>query len=137
MKFNLTNGIPNPNEPEAPINTQDAVKQLRGIRSGIRGFVQLQKAQLKAMARVASIDPQFLDAAFAAIGESPVLRASVGTDDQQLRVDRQNSGDWKGVLEEVDALRDGVRSTVVLQQHQLAKTALQAYAVARNLIRNG
>jgi hypothetical protein len=60
MNFKLTNGIPNPNDPETPITSQDAVKQLRGVRAGIRGFVQLQKAQLRAMARIASIDPEFL-----------------------------------------------------------------------------
>jgi hypothetical protein len=137
MNFKLTNGIPNPNEPETPITSQEAVKQLRGVRAGIRGFVQLQKAQMRAMAHVANLDPEFLEGAFAAISESAVLQAAIGTNDQQLRADRQNAAEWKGVIEEVDALRDGVRSTVALQQHQLASTALHAYAVARNLIRNG
>jgi hypothetical protein len=137
MKFRLSNGIPTPNEPETPIKPSDAVQQLRSVRDGVPRFVQLRKAQAKSMTRVASLDPLFLDAAFAAISESAVLRDAVEATDEQLRAQRQDTAEWQSVVEEVDALRQGVNSTVKMQRHQLATIALQAYAVARNLIRNG
>jgi hypothetical protein len=137
MKFRLSNGIPTPNEPENPITSADAVQQLRRMRGGVPRFVQLQKAQVKSMNRAAALDPQFLEAAFAAISDSAVLRDAVVATDEQLRTQRQDTAQWQSVIEEVDAFRQGVSSTVKMQQHQLATTALHAYAVARNLIRNG
>lgn len=137
MKVRLSNGIPTPSEPENPITSADAVQQLRRLRGGVPRFVQLQKAQAKSMTRVAALDPLFLDAAFAAISESTVLRDAVQATVEQLRSQRQDTEQWQSVIEEVDALRQGVSSTVKMQRHQLATVALHAYAVARNLIRNG
>jgi septal ring factor EnvC (AmiA/AmiB activator) len=137
MKFSISSGIPTPNDPEKPITAEEGVRQVRGVRIGIPNFVQLQTAQLKAMNRVAGIDPLFLEAAFAAMNESEALRSVLGADDQQLRTQRQDVAQWQSLVEEVDALRQGVTSTVKLQQHQIATIALQVYAVARGLVRNG
>jgi nucleotidyltransferase/DNA polymerase involved in DNA repair len=97
----------------------------------------LQQEQLQSIRRVASVDPLFLEAAFAAMNESETLRVALGADDQQLRAQRQDAGQWQSLIEETDALRQGVTSTIRMQQHQIAVIALQAYAVAQGLVRNG
>jgi hypothetical protein len=137
MKFNISNGIPTPNEPEKPITSDEAVRQVRSVRLGIPKFVQLAQKQLQAINRVASIDPFFLEAAFAAMNESEALRSVLGTDDQQLRTQQQDVAKWQSLVEETDALSLGVTSTIKMQQHQIAMVALQVYAVARGLVRNG
>jgi hypothetical protein len=137
MKFSISSGIPTPNEPQKPITPDEAVQQVRGVRIGIPKFVQLHKAQLKSINRVANIDPLFLEAAFAAMNESEALRGVVGADDRLLRAQRQDVAQWQSVVEEVDALSLGVTATIMMQQHQIAMIALQVYAAARAFVRNG
>lgn len=137
MKFSISSGIPTPNEPQKPITPDEAMQQVRGVRTGIPKYVQLHKAQLKSINRLSSIDPLFLEAAFATMNESEALRGVLGADDQQLRAQWQVIAQWQGVVEEVDALSLGVTSTIKMQQHQIAAIALQVYAVARGLVRNG
>ena len=121
-----------------PTNTsrpEDVVQQLRALRAQIPDFVQLSRAEVVLLTRSASVDNRFVQTAINAVSASEALRSALGKSAEDLRQDAEFTTRWGAVAEELQAMLDGVQSALMVRRHRLGLTALQAYNIGRQLVR--
>lgn len=126
-----------PNNPESPITPEEATGEIRLMRARTPKFVQLRRDEEQAIRRAANISVAFRKAATDAIGASDQLAKAVDATDAVLRAEEEEIQRWESLLTEVDSYRAGIVSTIKLRKHDLGRTALHAYGVARQFVRNG
>jgi hypothetical protein len=123
--------------PEIPnrLQPEEIVQQLRAMRQHIPDFVLLPVADRLSLRRAASVDPHWVQTTINAIGASDALQAALGKTADDLRLDAEFTIRWGAVADELQATLDGVRSAVTVRRHRLGVTALQAYQISRQLVR--
>ena len=122
-------------QPTNPIQPEEVVQQLRALRGQIPDFVQLPAIEAQALAKSSGVHPRFLQTTINAIGASEALRSALGKSAEELRQDVDFTDRWGAVAEELEAMLKGVRAALIVRRHRLGLTALQAYNIARQLVR--
>lgn len=125
------------NDPETPLTHDEALGELRTMRTRTPRFVQLRRKEAQSLIRVAKIPARFRAAALGAIGDSKELASAVHTSQAELRAQQEEIEGWKSVLTEIDTLRSGIAAAIDLREHDLGLTALQTYAIAKQYVRKG
>jgi len=120
-----------------PAATPEAiVEQLRVMREQIPEFVQLPSADAKSIQPVASVHPEFAQAAINAIGASQVVLSVVGRAPEDLQQEAETAARWSKVEDELKAMLQGVSSANLTRRHRIGEAALLTYAVSKNLVRS-
>ena len=118
-----------------PVQPEEVVQQLRAMRVQIPDFVQLPRANARSLTRVANVDAEFVQTTINAIGASEALRSALGQSAEELRQNTEFTTRWGAVAEELAAMLSGVNAAITVRRHRIGLTALQAYNMSRQLVR--
>jgi hypothetical protein len=122
-------------EGTVPLTPEQIVEQLRILRQHIPDFEPLSSSDLVSMRAAASVDERLVTNATDAVGTSPFLAGAVGKDADTLRGDRAETHRWSAVEAELRTMYKGVVSANLTRRYRLGITSLQAYSIARQLVR--
>jgi hypothetical protein len=128
--------VANPRELEPLlIEPEQLVNMLRAVRDQIPEYVQLPKADKRALQAAASVDKAFVERVIRATGEAEVVQQAIGMTPPQMQQESIDAGRWDAVEEQLRALLEGVSSANRIRKHRLGLAALQAYNICRQLVR--
>lgn len=111
------------------------VEQLRVLRAQIPDFSHLTAASGPTARSAAAVDDRFAQAAFNAIGASPDMQTALRTTPEALLAERQEAARWSAVEDELRAMLQGVATANLNRRYRVGMTALQAYSISRQLVR--
>ncbi len=118
-----------------PITPEEAVQQLRALRDRIPEFTQLSTAEVRTLARAASVNARAIQSAINAVGAAEPLRSALGTSAEELRQESELNERWNAIIEELEAMLKGARAAQIVRRHRLGLIAMQAYQISRQLAR--
>jgi hypothetical protein len=123
---------------EAPMLTpEEFVEQLRALRNRLPEFVQLPDTRLtQHIRRTSRMNVDFAREAFNAIGVSPVVQDAIGNTPGELHEATDEATRWTSTESEIEALLRGVAAANVIRRQRIARAALQAYNVSRELVKH-
>ena len=116
------------------ITPEEMVIQLRALREQIPSYVQLSVPEALALRTVASLHPDFAQAAINAVGASPRVEATVGQTAEELQADAEAAARWSKVEDELRAMLQGVTSANLTRRHRLGQAVLLTYVVSKKLV---
>jgi hypothetical protein len=119
-----------------PIQPDELVKVLRGLRARIPRYQQMTVRQAQSMRRVAYLDPAFIDAGINAARASDRTSMAIGRTAEELRVEQRDTGRWTAVEDELRAMLDGVTAANLERRYDLGRMALAIYTIIRQLARH-
>jgi len=118
------------------VTPEAIVETLRALREQIPEYVQLAPADARSIQPVASVHPDFAQAAINAIGASPMVQAVVGQTPEALQQDAESAARWSAVEDELLAMLKGVSYANLTRRNRIGEAALTAYAVSKKLVRS-
>lgn len=118
------------------ITPEAMVEQLRALRQQIPEYVQLPPADARSMTTVASVHPEFAQAAINAIGASPTVQAVVIDTPEELQLDAETAARWSKVEDELSAMLNGLSSANLVRRNRVGEAALLVYALSKKLVRS-
>jgi hypothetical protein len=118
------------------VTPETIVEQLRVLRQQIPEFVQLPPADAKSIQSVASVHPEFAQAAINAIGASPVVLSVVGRTPEDLQQERETAARWSKVEDELKSMLQGVSSANLTRRHRIGEASLLTYSLTKSLVRS-
>ena len=121
--------------PGAPLTPEALVEHLRELRAQIPDYGQLTTTDAAVLRRAASLNTSFVQAAINAIGASKEVQLALGRTADLLRQDADETARWSAVEDELRAMLKGVIAANLTRRHRLGLTALQAYSISRQLVR--
>jgi hypothetical protein len=127
-KFNTTITL-NPVSPEEFLGKVDTLAPM------VPEFVQLTKEESIALARLASVDPAFIQDAISAIGASEPLHNAIGVGAPELQQEVELTARWESAGNRLEAILKGVQFGVKVRRHRLGLMAAQTHQLARALAR--
>jgi hypothetical protein len=131
--------IPKPAEIAAnggvPLTPEQIVEQLRVLRQHIPDFGPLPLQQEISLRRAANVHVELVQAATNTVGASPFLEGAIGKDAATLRVEHEDVSRWSAVQDELQTMYKGVAAANLTRRYRLGLTSLQAYSIARQLVR--
>jgi hypothetical protein len=133
--MSLTPTLDDENETSRPVTAAELSETLRTLSAQIPHFSQLTNLQVSAMRRAASLDPEWLHAAIAAVGNSPVIQAAIGATSEELLRELDEANRWTEVESAARALLRGIAAANLIRRHRLGIRLLQAYGISRQLVR--
>jgi hypothetical protein len=111
------------------------VEQLRAMRVQIPDFSHLTSTSRMAAHVAANVDDRFAQAAFNAVGASNEMQTALRATPEALMAEKQESARWSAVEDELRAMLEGVATANLNRRYRLGLTALQAYSISRQLVR--
>lgn len=117
------------------ITPEDVLAQLRAMRAQMPDFTQRPAYSGPALHSAARIDPQFIDAATAAIGTSDQLQQALSVTPEKCVLEAGEASRWAQVEDEVAAFFNGIRNANLGRRHRIGIRALQAYQMTKQLVR--
>jgi hypothetical protein len=121
--------------PVTPITPVELIDLLRTARARIPGYQQLPTLSAASLRSLAHVDPDFMQASFNAIDASIPMQSALTRTGDDLRQELDDSGRWTQVEDELSSMLQGVASANLDRRHRLGLVALQAYSIARQLVR--
>jgi hypothetical protein len=121
---------------EPAVSPESIVLQLRAVRQQIPEYGQLTTSDLRSLASVAHVHPDFTQAAIGAMGASATVLSAVGTNPEDVQRDIDTAGRWAVVEDELRAMLKGVTAANMSRRNRIGKTALLTYAVSQKLVRS-
>jgi len=118
-----------------PYTPEQIVEQLRILRQHIPDFGPLTVPEGRVLRRVAHVGDDLVQAATNTVGASPSMAAALGQNADAMRSERVDVGRWRAVEDEMWMMYKGIASANLSRRHRLGLTSLQAYSIARQLIR--
>lgn len=118
-----------------PYTPEQIVEHLRLLRQHIPGFVPMTEKEVSPLRKIARINDDMLLAAANTAGASAAVSAAIGRDAETLRNERAEASRWSAVLDEIRTIYKGVQASNIGRRHRLGLTALQTYAITRQLVR--
>ena len=118
-----------------PLTPDQIVEQLRVLREHIPNFGPLPVPDSRALRTTASLHPQFIEASITIVGASPHIAGAVEAKGSAMLTERDDIGRWGVVEGELRAMLTGLAASNLSRRHRLGLTALQAYAIGRQLVR--
>ncbi|HEX7153565.1 MAG TPA: hypothetical protein VF618_18905 [Thermoanaerobaculia bacterium] len=119
-----------------PLTPEQILEQLRALKLHIPEFGPLPTATSITLRRGANVDDALVQAGISAISASPALTGALGQDGESLRGERDDVSRWQDVEAELQMLHRGVAAANLIRRHRLGLTVLQAYQIARQLVRH-
>jgi hypothetical protein len=121
--------------PESQLSPEDIIERLRELKEHIPEYLPLRTDQAMAMRRVANLDPDFIVSTVSATGESGAVQSALNRTPQSMHKDISDAARWSAVEQELLSMHSGVAGGNMVRRHRIGLTALQVYAVARQLVR--
>lgn len=118
-----------------PWTPEQIVEQLRVTRTHVPDFGPLPVPDARALRVVASLPAAFLRASFNTIGAAKAIADAVDNDSASLQAEYVDVARWSAVEDELRTLLHGIASANLARRHRLGLSALQAYNIARQLVR--
>ncbi|MEA2463084.1 MAG: hypothetical protein QOJ98_831 [Acidobacteriota bacterium] len=122
-------------EGSQPLTPEQIVEQLRILRQHIPDFGPLTPADALARRRAATVHVELVKGAINSVGASPFLEGAIGKDADTLRAEDADEKRWSAVEDELATMHKGVAAANLSRRYRLGITALQTYAIARQLVR--
>jgi len=119
-----------------PITSEELVETLRALRQRIPEYLQLPIPDAKSARALASLDPQFRQAAFNAVGASDLVAKAIGLTADELRRINEDADRWSAAADELRALLQGVVTAILTRRHRVGLASLQTYSITRQLVRH-
>ena len=117
------------------VTPESVVEQLRALRSQVPHYGQLPVSTARSLSSVASINPEFGQAAIQAVSASPTVQSTVGQTAEELQSATEAAARWSMVRDELKATLDGVASAVLTMKHSLGQSLLLTYTVSKKLVK--
>jgi hypothetical protein len=122
-------------EGTVPLTPEQIVEQLRILRQHIPDFGPLSPADALSRRRAANVHVELVKGAINSVGASAFLEGAIGKDADALRAENADESRWSAVEDELATMHKGVASANLSRRYRLGITALQTYAIARQLVR--
>jgi len=122
-------------EPPAVMTPEAVLDQLRAMRPQIPDYVQLALTETRSRRVIASLNPDFAQAAINAVGASPKVEGVVGHSAEELQLIAETCARWTPVEDELRAMLGGVSSANLTRRHTLGLAALLTYSVSKKLVK--
>jgi hypothetical protein len=120
---------------ETPITPEELVRQLRAFREQIPDFTLMPPAETRPLVRAANVTIAFVHACINAIAALPALASALGITAEALRAETEMLDRWSQVVDEMNALLQGLMISIRIRRHRVGGTALRTYQVSRHLSR--
>lgn len=121
--------------PPAVMTPETMLDELRAMRPQIPDYVQLAVTEAQSRRVVASLNPDFAQAAINAVGASPKVEGVVGYSAEELQVIAETCARWTPVEDELRAMLGGVSSANLTRRHTLGQAVLLTYSVSKKLVK--
>jgi hypothetical protein len=121
--------------PDTPITPEEVVRQLRALREQIPDFALKPPAETRPLVRAANVTLAFVHACINAIAAVPALASALGITAEFLRGETELLDRWSAVVDELNAMTQGVLISIRTRRHRVGGTALRGYQVSRHLAR--
>lgn len=118
-----------------PLTPEQIVEQLRILRQHIPDFGPLAPSDALSRHRAANVHVELVKGAINSVGASPYLEGALGKGAGTLRAEHADVTRWSAVEDELATMHKGVASSNLSRRYRLGLTALQTYAIARQLVR--
>ena len=118
-----------------PLTPEQIVEQLRILRQHVPDFGPLSLPSAKALRTTAKVPDDFVLASINTIGASPAIAQALASDAPALLAQREDAGRWSAVEDELGTMFTGVAAANLGRRHRIGLAALQAYSIARQLVR--
>ena len=120
---------------ELPMLTpEQVIEQLRALEARMPDLMHLPPNRLtRHIKRVARMNVAFAREAFAVVGASPLVQEALGNTPDELHQAEDEMARWNDVEIELNALLRAVTAANIVRRQRLARAALQAYNVSREL----
>jgi hypothetical protein len=123
-------------EIQAPhVETAQAhMEQLIAMRESIPHFViPTTKNEARRLSRAASVPPEFVECSASMTTHNPELARGGAADPNRTRGLMAYADAYDGVVNELEALTQFVRFSIIVARHQAGREALATYAIAKRL----
>jgi hypothetical protein len=128
-------GVPSENE-QPMLTPEEVIDQVRALRDRIPEFAALSKERLTGhMKRVARLNPEFTREAIGMVGSSDVVQVVIGNTPDDLVQAEDEMTRWSLAESEVRTLLHGMSAANLIRRERIARAALEAYNVSRQLAR--
>lgn len=117
------------------IDPHELLEALESYEQRIPHFRQLTNEEIIAMRKAATLDPDWVMKAIAALGASATAQGVVGTTAEDLHVELRAVTEWHAVEARLYALLKGVTAANLIRRHRIGQKALQIYGITRLLVR--
>ena len=115
-------------------NAQARVEEIRAMRQQIPNFVMpTSKDELRKLSKAASVPQEFVELTAVAVKNSPLLVRGGGPDPDQTRDLMAYAEAYAPVADELEALAQFIRHSVITAKNRAGSDALTTYALARRL----
>jgi len=122
-------------EGATPLTPEQIVEQLRVLRQHVPDFGPLSVPAATALRTTAQVHPEFALASINTIGASAVIAQAVASDATLLLDERKEADRWSAVEAELRTMLKGVSSALLARRYRVGLASLQAYSIARQLVR--
>ena len=126
---------PDPDTPRETIDPQSLVDALRRYEAMVPDFQQLSNDKIIALRKAATLDPEWVQTALAAIDTSSTVQQALGTTFEELLREIGDINRWTAVEGELRAFLKGVSNASLVRRHRVGLKVLQAYGICRQLVR--
>ena len=126
----IADGVP----PAVLANPVTLVQALRYLQQRIPGFTQLSVEEERALIRVASLDPEFLEAGLRAACAWDDTKGFVGRSGEELRQEEDEIRRWDETESTFRATLKGISAGNRKRRHHLGKAILDLYFMLGTLI---
>ncbi|HEY0158517.1 MAG TPA: hypothetical protein VGF28_14635 [Thermoanaerobaculia bacterium] len=113
------------------------MEALRDLQQRIPGFTQLSAEEKRAHARVANLDPEFIESGLHAAEAWHNTERLVNRTGEELRGEQEEIHRWDQVVVELRALTDGIEAANLKRKHRLGSTILQIYRLLASQFKRG
>ena len=120
---------------EPPLTAAEMLEILRGLQPRIPDYTQLTPAQMSAMRRAASLDPEWINHAAAMVDASDELQTLTGGTFAQFQEELTDIDRWNEVVTQFQAMLSGTVASTLVRRHRVGLKLLQAYGISRQMIR--
>jgi hypothetical protein len=121
--------------PPVLLSPEEIVSELRLLRQQIPDYVQLPLPSAKSLQAVANVHLAFIHAAISAVGASDTMQSVLGRTTADLQQEAELPARLGVVADELRAMLNGVVAGMTVRKHSVALSAIQAYGLGRQLVR--
>jgi hypothetical protein len=120
--------------PPALASPMMLIQGFRDLQQRIPGFTQMSAEEERALIRVASLDPDFIEAGIRAGCAWSATKSIVGRSGEELREEVDEIRHWDEVESEVRALLKGISAANRKRRHRLGRAILNLYMMLGNAV---